>query len=60
VKDPPKRGTPPPPASAWYGVDFDDSDWEATTVPEWRYRTAGSDNLYTRKVDQMKISCPSQ
>jgi len=56
VKDPPKRDTPPPPAPEWYGIDFDDSVWETTTVPEWRYRTVGHDNLYTRKVDQAKIT----
>jgi len=26
-----------PPAPDWYRVDFDDSAWEKTTVPEWRY-----------------------
>ncbi|MFO7902621.1 MAG: beta galactosidase jelly roll domain-containing protein [Pirellulaceae bacterium] len=56
VKDPPKQDTPPPPAPKWFGADFDDSAWETTTVPEWRYRTVGHDNLYTRKVDQVKIT----
>jgi beta-mannosidase len=28
---------PRPTAPPWHGVDFDDSEWEATTVPEWRY-----------------------
>jgi len=26
-----------PPAPDWYRSDFDDSDWQQTTVPEWRY-----------------------
>ncbi|HBO44169.1 MAG TPA: hypothetical protein DD670_09600 [Planctomycetaceae bacterium] len=30
---------PAPPA--WHGEDFDDSSWEATSVPEWRYKTEG-------------------
>lgn len=56
VKDPPKRDTPIPPAPKWFGTDFDDSKWETTTVPEWRYRTVGHDNLYTKKVDQAVIT----
>jgi len=35
AKDTPKvEQVPPPPA--WFGTDFDDSQWETTTVPEWR------------------------
>jgi hypothetical protein len=30
---------PRPPAPDWYRVDLDDSAWEPTTVPEWRYDT---------------------
>ncbi len=56
VKDPPKQDTPPPPAPKWFGADFNDSAWETTTVPEWRYRTVGHDNVYNRKVDQATIS----
>ena len=56
VKDPPKRDTPPPAPPNWFGVDFDDNDWETTTVPEWRYRTVGHDNLYIRKVDKVRIA----
>ncbi len=42
AKDKPKtEGVPPAPA--WQGVGFDDSQWETTTVPEWRYRTRLSD-----------------
>ncbi len=26
-----------PPAPEWYRVELDDSTWETTTVPEWRY-----------------------
>ncbi len=32
-----------PPAPAWYGETFDDSHWQITTVPEWRYRTREGD-----------------
>jgi len=31
-----------PPAPQWFGKKYDDSQWEATTVPEWRYRRASS------------------
>ena len=55
VKDPPKKDTPPPPAPDWFGADFNDSGWETTTVPEWRYRTVGHDNVYNRTVDSAKI-----
>jgi hypothetical protein len=44
-----------PPAPEWYGVGFDDSNWETTTVPEWRYRTTvnGDDTAVDPdKVDQ--------
>ncbi|MEI6645462.1 MAG: sugar-binding domain-containing protein [bacterium] len=43
-----------PPAPDWHGVGFDDSKWESTTVPEWRYRTAESDDsaVDPDKVDQ--------
>lgn len=46
-----------PPAPAWYGVDFDDSKWETTTVPEWRYRTREGDDtaLEPDKLDKKKI-----
>ncbi|HID22071.1 MAG TPA: hypothetical protein EYP14_06680, partial [Planctomycetaceae bacterium] len=44
VKDPPRDTKAVPPAPPWYTVDFDDSPWETTTVPEWRYRTRGHDN----------------
>ncbi len=54
-KDPPKVDTPPPPAPEWYPENFDDSGWSLTTVPEWRYRTVGYDNLYERRVDKIKI-----
>ena len=30
-------GGPRPPAPDWYRVDLDDSTWQTTTVPEWRY-----------------------
>jgi len=33
-----------PPAQPWFGSDFEDSRWEATTVPEWRYRTREADD----------------
>jgi preprotein translocase subunit SecG len=56
VKDPPKQDTPPPPAPKWFGIDFNDSTWETTTVPEWRYRTVGHDNSYNREVDQVEIT----
>ena len=56
VKDPPKKDTPLPPAPEWYGTEFDDSEWEDTTVPEWRYRTVGHDNLYIRKVDLKPVT----
>ena len=56
VKDPPKVDSPIPPAPEWYGTVFDDGAWEMTTVPEWRYRTVGHDNLYNRKVDQVEIT----
>jgi beta-galactosidase/beta-glucuronidase len=56
VKDPPKRFTPPPPAPSWFATDFDDRSWEVTTVPEWRYRTVGHDNVYNRTVDKAVIT----
>ena len=31
------RGKERPEAPNWHRPDFDDSDWEITTVPEWRY-----------------------
>ncbi|MFV2070054.1 MAG: glycoside hydrolase family 2 protein, partial [Pirellulales bacterium] len=53
VKDPPRDIVGVPPAPKWYTADFDDSKWENTTVPEWRYRTRGHDNAYDLKtVDQ--------
>ena len=43
AKQSPKiEGVPPPPA--WYAAAFDDSTWETTTVPEWRYRTREGDD----------------
>ncbi len=33
-----------PPAPSWHAADFDDSRWETTTVPEWRYRVRQSDS----------------
>jgi len=56
IKDPPKVDTPPPPAPEWYPENFDDSEWSLTTVPEWRYRTVGNDNLYERRVDKIEIT----
>ncbi|HID22236.1 MAG TPA: hypothetical protein EYP14_07525, partial [Planctomycetaceae bacterium] len=50
VKDPPRDTNAVPPAPPWYTVDFDDSTWETTTVPEWRYRTRGHDNAYDLKT----------
>ena len=42
-----------PPAPNWHGEDFDDSKWQNTSVPEWRYRTRGNDSAYdTKTVDQ--------
>jgi hypothetical protein len=43
-----------PPAPDWYGVAFDDSKWETTTVPEWRYRTTAGDETAVdpKKLDQ--------
>ena len=41
-KSPKQEGIPPAPA--WHGVAFDDSKWETTTVPEWRYRTREADD----------------
>lgn len=53
VKDPPRKTNAIPPAPPWYTVDFDDSAWETTTVPEWRYRTRGHDNAFdVDKVDK--------
>jgi hypothetical protein len=45
-----------PPAPEWHGVGFDDSTWETTTVPEWRYRTTEGDDtaLDPDNVDQWK------
>ena len=37
TKTPPREGIPAAPD--WHAADFDDSAWERTTVPEWRYRT---------------------
>jgi len=50
VKDPPRRTKAVPPAPAWYTDAFDDSAWETTSVPEWRYRTRGHDNAYDLKT----------
>ena len=41
-KSPKVEGVPPAPA--WHGVGFDDTKWETTTVPEWRYRTREGDD----------------
>ncbi len=49
VKDPPGDTKGIPPAPPWYAVNCDDSAWETTTVPEWRYRTRGHDNAYDLK-----------
>jgi len=46
VKDPPRNTIVPPPAPGWHGESFDDSKWQDTTVPEWRYRTRDYDNAY--------------
>ena len=52
VKDPPTGATLPP-TPKWYTADFDDSQWQTTSVPEWRYRTRGNDNAYdTKTVDK--------
>jgi beta-mannosidase len=56
IKDPPKVDAPPPSAPEWYSENFDDTGWLLTTVPEWRYRTVGHDNLYERKVDKVTIT----
>lgn len=47
-----------PPAPAWHAVGFDDSKWETTTVPEWRYRTREGEDTARNpdKVDQWKNS----
>lgn len=51
AKDTPKQeGIPPAPE--WFRAGFDDSSWETTTVPEWRYRTKQSD----RAIDPEKIA----
>ncbi len=50
VKDPPRNTIAPPPTPKWYTANFDDSKWERTTVPEWRYRTRGYDNAYDLKT----------
>ncbi|HIQ20529.1 MAG TPA: hypothetical protein EYH34_04725 [Planctomycetes bacterium] len=50
VKDPPRDTEAVPPAPPWHTVEFDDSAWETTTVPEWRYRTRGHDNAYDLKT----------
>jgi len=57
AKDSPKKeGIPPAPE--WQGVAFNDGAWEATTVPEWRYRTLEGDDTARNpdKVDQWKNS----
>lgn len=42
-----------PPAPDWSPADFDDSKWQTTSVPEWRYRTKGDDNAYnTTTIDK--------
>ena len=45
-----------PPAPAWHAADFDDSRWESTGVPEWRYRTREADDTAAdpQKVDAWK------
>jgi hypothetical protein len=47
-----------PPAPAWHPAGFDDSKWETTTVPEWRYRTREGDDTARDpdKVSQWKNS----
>lgn len=48
AKDSPKtEGLPPAPA--WFGTDFDDSRWDKTTVPEWRYRMRQGDTAIDPK-----------
>jgi len=43
AKESPKvEGIPEPPP--WHAIGFDDSQWEKTTVPEWRYRTREGDD----------------
>jgi hypothetical protein len=45
-----------PQAPAWHAVDWDDSRWETTKVPEWRYRTREGDDTARNpdKVSQWK------
>jgi beta-mannosidase len=61
AKEPPKEpGIPIAPA--WHGIGFDDSQWEKTTVPEWRYRTNEGDEtaLQPEKLDAFrKIGTPA-
>jgi len=47
-----------PPAPAWHPAGFDDSKWQTTTVPEWRYRTREGDDTARdpQKVDVWKNS----
>jgi len=33
-------GEKPPKMQAWFAPDFDDSSWDRTTVPEWRFKTS--------------------
>jgi hypothetical protein len=44
AKETPKEEVVPP-APAWHGEKFDDSLWQTTTVPEWRYRTREGDDI---------------
>jgi beta-mannosidase len=55
AKDTPKKeGVPPAPT--WFGADFDDSAWEVTTVPEWRYRVREGDSaLLPNTVDKCLV-----
>ncbi len=46
-KSPKTEGIPPAPA--WHTVDFDDTKWEKTTVPEWRYRVREGDSAISPK-----------
>jgi hypothetical protein len=48
-----------PPAPEWHGAAFDDSGWEITTVPEWRYRTREGDDA-ARHADQKDVWTSSE
>ena len=46
-------GEKPPATQEWFAPDFDDSGWDRTTVPEWRFKTSRPRSKPNRKTKVM-------